>query len=59
VLILVDNLQVYTLTVKLRLLSRCKTRKKHALNKLNKQYVLNSELRLLTRVYGIVQDATY
>ena len=49
-LILVENLQVH-------LLSNCayypdaKPGKKHALNK---QYALNSKLRLLTRVYGML-----
>ena len=54
-LILVDNLQVH-------LLSKCayypgaKPGKKHALNK---QYALNSELHLLTRVYGMLRDLGY
>ena len=44
--------KIYTTVVllELRLLSKCKTRKKYAFNK---QYALLSQLRLLTRVYGI------
>jgi len=48
VLILVDNLQVHLLS-NYAYYPGAKPRKKHALNK---QYAFNSELRLLTGVYG-------